>query len=61
MRVIYMDEFYELGVKSVIKEIHRVAGREPCYLTFDVDGLDPVYAAGTGTPEVVGSAQLRRS
>ena len=54
MRVIYMDEFYELGVKAVIEEIHRVAGEGPCYLTFDVDGLDPVYASGTGTPEVGG-------
>ena len=54
MRVIYMEEFYEMGVKSVIDEIRRVAGDAPTYLTFDVDGLDPVYAAGTGTPEVVG-------
>ena len=52
MRVIYMEEFYEMGVKSVIDEIRRVAGDAPTYLTFDVDGLDPVYAAGTGTPEV---------
>jgi guanidinopropionase len=54
MRVIYMDEFYEMGVKAVIEEIHRVVGEDPSYLTFDVDGLDPVYASGTGTPEVGG-------
>ena len=54
MRVIYMDEFYEMGVKAVIEEIHRVVGEGPSYLTFDVDGLDPVYASGTGTPEVGG-------
>jgi guanidinopropionase len=54
MRVIYMEEFYEMGVKAVIGEIHRVIGEGPCYLTFDVDGLDPVYAPGTGTPEVGG-------
>jgi len=24
------------------------------YLTFDIDGLDPVYAPGTGTPEAGG-------
>ncbi|MGA0843825.1 MAG: arginase family protein, partial [Arenicellales bacterium] len=34
MRVIYMEEFYELGVKAVVQEIHRVAGDGPCYLTF---------------------------
>ena len=27
-------------------------------MTFDVDGLDPVYAPGTGTPEVGGFTTL---
>jgi guanidinopropionase len=58
MRVIYIEEFYELGVKGVIEEIHRVAGTGPTYLSFDVDGLDPVYAPGTGTPEVGGFSTL---
>ena len=26
----------------------------PTYVTFDVDGLDPAFAPGTGTPEVGG-------
>jgi len=26
----------------------------PAYLTFDIDGLDPAYAPGTGTPVVGG-------
>ena len=29
-------------------------GDGPTYITFDVDGLDPVFAPGTGTPEVGG-------
>lgn len=29
-------------------------GEEPAFLAFDVDFLDPVYAPGTGTPEVGG-------
>ncbi|MBO66742.1 MAG: agmatinase, partial [Acidiferrobacteraceae bacterium] len=29
-------------------------GDGPTYISFDVDGLDPVYAPGTGTPEVGG-------
>jgi len=52
MRVIYIEEFFELGVQGVIDEAHRVVGPGPAYVTFDVDGLDPVYAPGTGTPEV---------
>jgi arginase family enzyme len=31
-----------------------VVGDHPVYLTFDIDGLDPVYAPGTGTPEAGG-------
>ena len=29
-------------------------GGGPVYLTFDIDGLDPAFAPGTGTPEVGG-------
>ncbi len=54
MRVIYMDEFYDLGVDGIIKEIHKIVGETPAYITFDVDGLDPAFAVGTGTPEVGG-------
>ena len=40
-----------MGVDAVIAEARRVVGDGPTYITFDVDGLDPVYAPGTGTPE----------
>lgn len=58
MRVIYMEELYEIGVKGAIEEARRVAGDGPTYISFDVDGLDPVYAPGTGTPEVGGFTTL---
>ena len=58
MRVIYMEEFTRLGVEKVVKEARRVAGRGPTYVSFDVDGLDPVYAPGTGTPEIGGMTTL---
>jgi len=43
-----------LGVDAVIAEARRVVGDGPTYISFDVDGLDPVYAPGTGTPEIGG-------
>ncbi len=58
MRVIYMEEFYELGPKKVVQEARKVVGDGPTYISFDVDGLDPVYAPGTGTPEVGGFTTL---
>ena len=54
MRVIFIEEFDEIGVDAVIAEARRVVGDGPTYITFDVDGLDPVYAPGTGTPEAGG-------
>ena len=54
MRVVYMEEFYEMGPKAAVEEARRVVGDGPTYISFDVDGLDPVYAPGTGTPEVGG-------
>jgi len=54
MRVIYMEEFTKLGPAKVIEITRRVVGDGPTYVSFDVDGLDPVYAPGTGTPEIGG-------
>lgn len=54
IRVITIDEFYEMGVDNVIAEARRIVGDGATYVSFDVDGLDPVYAPGTGTPEIGG-------
>ena len=54
MTVIYAQEFHEMGVQAAIEKAREVLGDGPTYITFDVDGLDPVYAPGTGTPEVGG-------
>jgi agmatinase len=54
MTVVHIEEFVELGVKEVIRKAREVVGDGPTYISFDIDGLDPVYAPGTGTPEVGG-------
>ncbi len=54
MRVIYMEDFTKMGPEAVIAEARRVVGDGPTYISFDVDGLDPVFAPGTGTPEIGG-------
>lgn len=54
MRVIFMDEVDRLGMDGVIAEIKRVIGKGPTYLSFDIDGIDPAFAPGTGTPEIGG-------
>jgi guanidinopropionase len=58
MRVVLIEEFAALGVKGVIDLARKVVGDGPTYISFDVDGLDPVYAPGTGTPEIGGITTL---
>ena len=35
-------------------EVRKTVGETPTYLSFDIDGLDPSVAPGTGTPEPAG-------
>ncbi len=58
MRVVFIEEFAERGVNAIVDEARRVVGDGPTYISFDVDGLDPVYAPGTGTPEIGGITTL---
>lgn len=55
VRVIDIDEYKQLGVQAVINEARKIVGCGPTYVSFDVDFLDPVYAPGTGTPEIGGA------
>jgi len=54
MTVIYMEDFLSMGVAGVIERALEVVGDAPVYISVDVDGFDPAYAPGTGTPEVGG-------
>lgn len=39
------------GLAPVVQAIRQRMGDRPCYLTLDIDCLDPAFAPGTGTPE----------
>ena len=54
MTVIHAEEIDAMGLDAVIRKAREVVGDGPTYVTFDVDGLDPAFAPGTGTPEVGG-------
>lgn len=51
IRVITIDDYEELGRAEVIRAIKAAIGNGPAYLTYDIDGLDPTEAPGTGVPE----------
>lgn len=54
MRVMFIEEVQHRGIAAVAQEARSLIGNMPVYLTFDIDSLDPVYAPGTGTPEIGG-------
>ena len=54
MTVISMEDFSRMGLAAVIARCRAVVGDGPVYVTVDVDGFDPAYAPGTGTPEIGG-------
>lgn len=48
------DWVHDHSAAEAIAKIRETVGDNPCYLTFDIDCLDPSYAPGTGTPVVGG-------
>ncbi len=54
MTVLHIEDVDRLGVAWVVEKARAVVGDGPTYISFDVDGLDPAYAPGTGTPEAGG-------
>ena len=54
VRLVRIEEAMEKGPKAIMAEARKIVGDGPTYVSFDIDMLDPVYAPGTGTPEIGG-------
>lgn len=53
-RVVQAEECWHKSLTPLMEEVRAQVGDGPVYLSFDIDSLDPAYAAGTGTPEIGG-------
>ncbi len=53
-RVVQAEECWHRSLEPLMGEVRDQVGGGPVYLSFDIDGLDPAFAPGTGTPEVGG-------
>ena len=55
----WLDSFSirESGIEQCVHEIERFIGDSSVYLTIDMDGIDPAFAPGVGTPEPFGISQ----
>jgi len=47
-------DLWHKSLSPLAAEIKAKIGNQPCYITYDIDSLDPAYAPGTGTPEIGG-------
>ena len=51
-------EFQKFGWKRTIKKAMEILDVQKVYLSIDIDGIDPAYAPGTGTPEFFGLSPM---
>ena len=52
--LVMAHEVWYQSLAPLMAKIRAHIGNTACYLSFDIDGIDPAYAGGTGTPEVGG-------
>ena len=53
-RVVQVEECWNKSLAPLMAEVRAALAGGPVYLSFDIDGIDPAYAPGTGTPEIAG-------
>jgi guanidinobutyrase len=53
-RVVQAEECWGRSLAPLMEEVREKVSGGPVYFTLDIDGIDPAYAPGTGTPEIAG-------
>jgi agmatinase len=59
IRILHGYEVEDMGAQAIAETILAHVGTAPCYLTFDIDCLDPAFAPGTGTPVAGGPSSAK--
>jgi guanidinobutyrase len=58
-RVVPAEECWHHSLTPLMHEVRAKLGGGATYLSFDIDGLDPSVAPGTGTPEIGGLTAIQ--
>ncbi|KAK3736275.1 hypothetical protein QZH41_020739, partial [Actinostola sp. cb2023] len=58
-RVVPAHECWYKSLEPLMSEVRQQMGDGPVYISFDIDGLDPAFAPGTGTPEIGGLTSIQ--
>ncbi|CAN7394658.1 agmatinase [Rhizobium sp. LjRoot254] len=59
IRMVYGHEVEDMTAAAIAETILGHVGDRACYVTFDIDCLDPAYAPGTGTPVAGGPSSAK--
>lgn len=52
--VVTAEECWHKSLTPLMEQVRKKIGNHPCYITYDIDSLDPAFAPGTGTAEIGG-------
>lgn len=58
-RTVQAEQCWHTSLAPLMAEVRQQMGDGPVYLSFDIDSLDPIWAPGTGTPEVGGLTSIQ--
>jgi len=58
-RVVQAEECWHQSLAPLMAEVREQVSGGPVYLSFDIDGIDPAFAPGTGTPEIGGLTTIQ--
>jgi len=58
-RVVQAEECWHKSLVPLMAEVRQQVSGGPVYLSFDIDGIDPAFAPGTGTPEIGGLTTIQ--
>ena len=53
-RVVPVEECWHRSLVPLMAQVREKVQGGPVYISFDIDGIDPAYAPGTGTVEIGG-------
>ena len=53
-RVVQVETCWGQSMAPLMDTVRQQLGEGPVYFSLDIDGIDPAFAPGTGTPEIAG-------
>ena len=48
MTIVHAEDVPHMGIPALVEKAKEVVGGGPVYISFDIDGVDPSFAPGTG-------------